>query len=281
MGEKKERLKRKTDLERKFGKKIAKDMNVKSIDDDLALSTRKKLEICEARVNLEARKKEEKKLTGRKSGKSRTTDEDLLLESQKMRKQLKECWEILFDATERIEDLEDWKSAAEEDTEDESKFGAKKKKGFEIVRKNLMGLKDCNLLIVDGRREIVRGGGGQVDQDCKEVQASFQVMEDFPNSVNCKAGQTKMTHYLANINLNKSGGIQNWTASDNPRGVTYTASSQSEAGDSRRGGRGFGLDCDWRDGRGVAAGRPMGEEASAHSPWGQDGIQNTAGRGNL
>ena len=66
MGEKKERLKRKTDLERKFGKKIAKDMNVKSIDDDLALSTRKKLEICEARVNLESRKKEEKKLTRKK-----------------------------------------------------------------------------------------------------------------------------------------------------------------------------------------------------------------------
>jgi hypothetical protein len=233
---------------------------------------------------LEARKKEEeKKLTGRKSGKSRKNDEDFLLESQKMRKHSKECWEILLDASERIEDLEDWKSAAEEDTEDESKFGAKKKKGFEIVRKNLMGLglKDCNLLIVDGRREIVRGGGGQVDQDCNEVQDSFQVKEDFPNSVNYKAGQTKMTHYLANINLNKSGGIQSCTAIVNPRGVTYTASGQSEAGDSRRGGRGFGLDCDWRDGRGVAAGRPMGEEARAHSPWGQDEIQNTAGRGNL
>ena len=141
-----------------------------------------------------------------------------------------------------------------------------------------MGLKYSNLLIVDGRREIVRGGGGQVDQDCHEVQAGVQVKEDFPNSVNYKAGQTKMTHYLANINLNKSGGIQNWTASDNPRGVTYTASSQSEAGDSRRGGRGFGLDCDWR---GVAAGRPMGEQAGKTSPWGQGGNQNAAGRGNL
>ena len=59
VGEKRERLRRKTENERKFGKKIAKNMTVKRKDDELALSTRKRVEICEARVNVEANKKEE------------------------------------------------------------------------------------------------------------------------------------------------------------------------------------------------------------------------------
>ena len=70
-----------------------------------------------------------------------------------------------------------------------------------------MGLKDSNLLIADGRREIVRGGGGQGDRDCEEVQVRLQGMEAFPNSVKCKAGQTKMTQFLSNFNLNKLPGL--------------------------------------------------------------------------
>ena len=81
-----------------------------------------------------------------------------------------------------------------------------------------------------------------------------------------------MTHYSVNFNLNISGGNKNWTSTYNQGGITNSASNQLDAWDSRRGGRRLGLDCDWSDGRGVAAGRPMGAQAGNWSPMGQGGI---------
>ena len=52
--EKRERLRMKTENERKFGKKIATHENMNKKDDELALMTGRKIEICEARTNIDA-----------------------------------------------------------------------------------------------------------------------------------------------------------------------------------------------------------------------------------
>ena len=88
-----------------------------------------------------------------------------------------------------------------------------------------------------------------------------------------------------NFNLNISGGNQNWTTNFNPGGSPNSASSQSEAWDSRRGGQGLNrertLNSDLPDGRGVAAGQPIGTQASIWSHRGQGGDQRCSQAGNF
>ena len=130
-----------------------------------------------------------------------------MVDNQKMKKKIKESWKILKETFEKIEDLEGWKSVAQEDTK-EDLFGGVKDENVDVdfVKKKLLDLLDSNLLTDDGHHEIVCGEGGHLDQDCQEVQARLVGEEDFPNSVKNKTSQTKMTHNSVKFHLNISGG---------------------------------------------------------------------------
>ena len=216
VGEKRERLRRKTENERKFGKKIAKNMTVNRKDDELALLTRRKVEIFEARANVEATNKEENVGARRKIGKKRTLQE-FMVDNQKRTKKIKESWKKFKETIENIEDLEGWKNDTHEEAKEDLIEGVDAENvDVDFVKK--LDLMDSNLLTDDGHRERVRGEGGHLDQDCQEVQARLIREEDFPNQTNAKNRQPKMTHNLVNFNLKISGGNQNWTRDYNPGG---------------------------------------------------------------
>ena len=119
--EKRERLRMKTENERKFGKKIATHKNMNKKDDELALMTRRKIEICQARTNIEAVKKDQTVGVIKPNGKLQTricTDKKKTLqeilkdnqhEREKRAEDRKENWKVMKESLEIVEELEGWK----------------------------------------------------------------------------------------------------------------------------------------------------------------------------